>query len=185
MASAFTHAIAASALVTCAGEPRLPRRVWIAALVSAVIPDLDVIGFRFGVPYESMFGHRGFTHSIPFAAAWALVLVAALFRDRGSGASRLRLWAILFFSTASHGVLDAFTDGGGGVGFFAPFSSARFFFPWRPLAVSPLSVRAFFSARGVRILRTEITWVWFPAAAVVCIALLVRRLRRSPPTGAG
>ena len=45
---------------------------------------------------------------------------------------------------ASHGVLDALTDGGPGVAFLAPFDDTRYFFPWRPIRVSPLW-RGFFS----------------------------------------
>ena len=37
----------------------------------------------------------------------------------------------LFLSTASHGVLDALTDGGLGVAFFSPFDQTRYFFPFR------------------------------------------------------
>ena len=32
-----------------------------------MIPDLDVIGFSFGIQYADMLGHRGLTHSIFFA----------------------------------------------------------------------------------------------------------------------
>nr|HRC76832.1 rhodanese-like domain-containing protein [Kouleothrix sp.] len=37
------------------------------------------------------------------------------------------------FSDDVHGVLDAMTDGGLGVAFFAPFSATRYFFPFRPI----------------------------------------------------
>jgi inner membrane protein len=55
----------------------------------------------------------------------------------------------LFVVTASHGVLDAMTNGGLGVAFFAPFTSARYFLPFRPVQVSPISLAAFFTHRGV------------------------------------
>jgi inner membrane protein len=54
------------------------------------------------------------------------------------------------------------TSGGIGVAFFAPFSSERYFFPWRPIRVSPIAVRSFFSAQGLAILRSELLWVWLP-----------------------
>jgi inner membrane protein len=151
----------------------------VAAVASAVLPDLDVIGYRLGVPYESMLGHRGLTHSIPFAAVWALGLAILLLRAGTPGVSGVRLWTVLFLATASHGVLDALTDGGGGVAFFAPFTADRFFLPWHPLPVSPLSIRRFFSLRGLLILRSEVLWVWLPAAATAGAVLLVRRRRRS------
>ena len=35
----------------------------------SLLPDADVAGFSFGIPYSSQFGHRGATHSIAFAVA--------------------------------------------------------------------------------------------------------------------
>ena len=34
-----------------------------------MLPDADVFGLLVGIPYDSMFGHRGLTHSLLFAAA--------------------------------------------------------------------------------------------------------------------
>jgi inner membrane protein len=45
---------------------------------------------------------------------------------------------------ASHGILDAMTDGGLGVAFFSPFDDTRCFFPFRPIKVSPIGL-SFFS----------------------------------------
>jgi inner membrane protein len=50
-----------------------------------------------------------------------------------------------FLSAASHGLLDALTDGGLGVAFFSPFEQTRYFFPVRPVAVSPIGIREFFN----------------------------------------
>jgi inner membrane protein len=69
----------------------------------------------------------------------------------------------LFFCTASHGVLDALTDGGLGVAFLAPFDQSRYFFPVRPVAVSPIGISEFFSAYGVQILQSEAKWIWLPS----------------------
>ena len=63
--------------------------------------------------------------------------------------------------TASHGILDALTDGGLGIAFFSPFDTHRYFFPWRPIQVSPIGP-GFFSARGVRVLASELRWIWIP-----------------------
>jgi inner membrane protein len=78
--------------------------------------------------------------------------------------------------TASHGALDALTNGGLGVAFFAPFSNARYFFPWRPVEVSPIGVAPFFSEWGVRVLESELVWLWLPAAALMLCAWACRRL---------
>jgi inner membrane protein len=60
---------------------------------------------------------------------------------------RFTLFTYLFLATASHGVLDAMTDGGLGVAFFSPFDNRRYFLPWRPIVVSPISIARFFSGR--------------------------------------
>jgi len=174
MASAFTHAVVGLAIGVGFPPPSRSARFWVLGAGGAAIPDLDVIGYRLGVPYDSLFGHRGFTHSLAFAALFAgLCLVA--FRGNSAGERRL-IWLYLFLATASHGVLDAMTSGGGGVAFFAPFVNERYFFPWRPILVSPLDPRRFFTARGIAILRNEFVWVWTPSIA---FALVTRALRRS------
>ena len=79
--------------------------------------------------------------------------------------------------TASHGALDAMTDGGLGVAFFAPFSGERYFFPFRPIVVSPIGLGGFFSEWGVAVIKSELLWVWLPSALVVAFVLIFRRLR--------
>ena len=53
-------------------------------------------------------------------------------------------------------------NGGLGVAFFALFSSARYFLRFRPIEVSPISVAALFTHRGVEVLRSEVVWIWLP-----------------------
>ena len=62
MASEFSHAVAALDLASCFYQHRVSKRVWIIGAACAVAPDLDVIGFRFGIHYGDFWGHRGFTH---------------------------------------------------------------------------------------------------------------------------
>jgi len=80
---------------------------------------------------------------------------------------------------ASHGVLDAMTDGGLGVTFFAPFWSDRYFLPWRPIAVSPIGVARFLSARGVAVLASELRWVWLPSIVFATLGWWLRHRFRS------
>ena len=127
-------------------------------------PDLDVLAFTLGVPYEHALGHRGLWHSLPFAAAVAAFLAWAAFRHAEPGWPRA--WLYLFLCIGSHGLLDAATNGGLGVALLAPFDGTRFFLPFRPIEVSPLGVSAFFSARGLSILESELRWVWLPAVAL-------------------
>ena len=180
MASAFTHAIAGIAIGTALGPRPVPTRFWFICATAAALPDLDGVGFWLGVPYESAFGHRGFTHSLFFAALLAASVALLAFRDGSADTRPRQLWLAFFFATASHGVLDAMTTGGGGIAFFAPFVNERYFFPWRPILVSPMSVRRFFSARGMAVLASELVWVWIPAAVVAGTALLLRRRQADP-----
>ena len=171
MASAFTHAVAALAIGTAFPKPERPARFWLLGAAGATIPDLDVIGYALGVPYDSMFGHRGITHSLAFAALYAAVCLLAF---RGVP-ERMRVWLYLFLATASHGMLDAMTAGGGGIAFFAPFVNERYHFPWRPILVSPLNPGRFFGARGLRILANEFVWVWLPSLAFTLVVTAAKR----------
>lgn len=169
MPSAFAHAAPALAVYPLF-RAHVPPRLWLLGIACAMAPDLDVLAFRFGIPYEHWLGHRGLWHSIPFAALFAALLTLAIFTRAWPGTSRIATWAYLFFATASHGVLDAFTNGGLGVALLSPFYTHRIFAPFRPIEVSPLGVGAFLSSRGVRVLLSELVWVWAPCALVVWAA---------------
>ena len=95
---------------------------------------------------------------------------------------RLRLFLYLFVATASHGFLDALTDGGLGVAFFSPFDNHRYFFPWRPIRVSPIAASRFFTARGVAVLQSEMLWIWLPTMVFVLLMMAWPRAR-APKTG--
>lgn len=141
-------------------------------------PDVDVIGFELGVPYGNFWGHRGFTHSLFFAASAATLVLALVSLIGSKDVGRLRLWLYLFLATASHGVLDAMTNGGLGVAFFSPFSDRRYFLPWRPIRVSPIGLGHFFTTRGIAVLRSEMLWIWLPAVALMVMTFTLRRLRQ-------
>lgn len=180
MASAFAHAAAGAAIVTALRTPGMPRRLWLAGAFCAAAPDLDVLAFRFGVPYGHMLGHRGLTHSAAAAALLASGVLGAAYPRRRWPAARGRTWAALFLATASHGVLDALTTGGLGVAFLAPFSAERYFLPWRPILVSPIGVKPFFSARGAAVLLNEALWVGLPSALLAWVATRRRKTRGAP-----
>jgi inner membrane protein len=161
VASAFSHAVVALSIGTVFYQSRVPKRVWIAGAICSALPDLDSLGFRFGIHYGDFWGHRGFTHSIVFAAL--LGSVALLIIGKAPSLSRAKMWVFLFLATASHGLLDAMTNGGLGVAFFSPFNNDRYFLPWRPVVVAPISIRRFFSGRGVEVIKSELLWLWVPA----------------------
>jgi inner membrane protein len=172
MCSIITHPVVPVAISTLFPQQSLTPTIVIAGAICSVVPDLDVIGFRFGVKYEDMLGHRGLTHSILFAAVLGALLTYLLAEQNGR--ARLLVFIFLFLSTLSHAILDALTNGGLGVAFFAPFSNERYFFPWQPIQVSPISVSRFFSEWGLRVLWTELQWVWFPSAIIYAIGHLSR-----------
>ena len=179
MASAFAHAVAATAIGSVMG---VPWRLWATlalGMICAVLPDLDVIGFWLGIPYEHPLGHRGLSHSIPFAAAVSLGLLQIAYRN-SSTVERRRLGWFFFLATSSHGVLDAMTNGGLGVAFFAPFVNTRYFFPFRPIAVSPLEPHLFFTRWGLTVLMTEFIWVGIPALLAIIGAVAIRQRGREP-----
>jgi len=173
MATLLTHAVVAATLgQTASAQLRKRASFWVAAVLCAILPDIDVIGFRFGVHYGDLWGHRGMTHSLFFAALIALCLAVRL---ENGGCARVKLSVLLFLITASHGVLDALTNGGLGVAFFSPFDTKRYFFPWRPIPVSPIGVDGLFSTRVMQILVSEIIVAWAPALLLTAIIWATRK----------
>lgn len=172
MPTVITHAVVGAALAPLAPAGVSRSRVALALAVVAVIPDLDVIGFRLGIPYAHPLGHRGFSHSLLFAVLLATTFARLGFVTR----QRLRLFFALFVATASHGVLDAFTDGGLGIGFLVPFWNQRFFAPVRPLPVSPIGIDG--SVAGI--LRAEMLYLWLPALGLAGASEFARRARARP-----
>lgn len=175
MASAFSHAYVALSLSSGFPARQLPRRWLLLGMACAVVPDVDVIGFRFGIHYGDLLGHRGITHSLAFAAVLSLLVAACVSSPNLQGTNKRILALFLFVVTASHGLLDAMTNGGLGVAFFAPFSSARYFLPFRPIEASPIGIAAFFSHRGVEVLETEVLWIWLPLLGPVTVMHFWRR----------
>jgi inner membrane protein len=182
VASAFSHAFAAIALGKAYSQEPRPWRFWVLSVLCAVLPDADVLGFALGVKYTDMLGHRGLSHSLSFACVLGVSVVWVAFRDVVSF-SKAWWTLVLYFSlvTASHGVLDAMTNGGLGIAFFAPFDTTRYFFPWRPVQVSPISLAAFLDRYGLRVLRSELIYIWLPTALLCGLVFLFRRPRA--PTG--
>ena len=125
--------------------------------------DLDVIGFGFGVRYEDFWGHRGFTHSLCFAAIMAFCLTWTIMYNREH---KKIIACYLFLAIASHGVLDALTNGGLGIAFFSPFENSRYFFLYSPLKVSPIGLD-FFGNRAKQVLISEAIWVWLPSIVTI------------------
>lgn len=180
MPTIISHFAAASALATFAPKGVSGTRLAIICGTLAMIPDLDVIGLMIGIPYGHALGHRGFTHSILFALLIAVSTPFVAFRSVTPwGRTWWALVALAFTATMSHGVLDAFTDAGRGVGFLIPFDNGRYFAPWRPLATSPMSVPAFIQGPALQILKNELIWIGLPLLGLLAFVYAVRAIPRT------
>ena len=130
------------------------RNVYALLILSTIsyLPDLDVIGYWLGIPYEAPFGHRGATHSLFVALILGTVFgfVGRIFQ-----VSFRRFAVISIVLLASHGILDAMTTGGLGIEFFWPFSTARYFLPIRFIPVSKMGLH-FWDPYQLRVFAIEL-----------------------------
>ncbi len=172
MASPWTHAVAGAAVGVLYQSPTYRSRVVTLATICAVVPDLDLIGWPLGISPLSLLGHRGLTHSIAFAMALGILAAATLPRAV-TRRERVAAGIVLVLATVTHGVLDALTTyAPTGPAFWAPFSNARYRFPWMPLT----------GAGGLDTnFGQELLYVCLPAAALI---LLIEWWRRRRPNRA-
>jgi len=176
MASAFGHGILAYTIKKIVA-PKAATKVTLLAIICSILPDADVIAFRFGIPYEHMFGHRGFTHSIFFSIVFGLFIAWIFHRS-----DRIKYGLIYILCTISHAVLDAMTTGGRGVAILAPFSEERFFLPWRFIKVSPMSIKRFFSNWGIEVLKSEFVYIWIPCIIILTVTFIANKLKANIQT---
>lgn len=181
MASAFSHGLVAIAIGKLLRMSPVSIRFWVLSIFCSVIPDIDIIGYRVGIDYGDLFGHRGLTHSLAFAGVFSVVVVRLGFPAVKIFSGGWWVFMFHFFLvTASHGVLDAMTDGGLGVAFFAPLDHTRYFLPWTPVRVSPLGVRGFFTMRGWDVMVSEVVWIWVPVLLILGGFGVCRRIMERP-----
>ena len=171
MASLFGHGLVGYTLSKVV-DSTSSKILFVLAIISAILPDLDVIAFKFGIPYSHPFGHRGFTHSIICALIWAVLLAFFFGKTR-----KVVFTIVIFLSTVSHGLLDALTTGGKGIGFFIPFENSRYFFPNRVIQVSPLGVKEFFSEWGIRVLLSELKYIAIPCSIILITLFIVKKIK--------
>lgn len=177
MPTLISHPATPLAIAVALGNRLVTGRLLFAGIFVAILPDLDVITFRFGIPYSAAFGHRGFSHSLLFALLTS-IFVALFYRLFKT--TFLKAFFFLFAAIASHGILDTFTNGGLGVALFWPWSIKRFFAQVRVIEVAPFALSRYFTERGFTVLKSEFLWVWAP---LFCLALTVALLRKlaTPP----
>ena len=182
MPTIFTHPAVPLALAAGVGGNLVSGRLLVAGMTASILPDMDVLAFRLGIPYAAEFGHRGFSHSIVCAVLVALA-VACLCRWLHS--TFIRSFLFTFIAACSHGVLDACTNGGLGIAFLWPWSGERFFAPVQFIEVSPLSASRFLSQRGVEVLWSELQWIWLPLMGMALVMFMSRRITLALVRGKG
>lgn len=176
MPSAFAHAFASVALGSFAEKKIFTWKYIFLLAFCGILPDADVLAFKFGIPYESVWGHRGFSHSICFAIILALMVVLIFYHQQSySRKQKIFLFFSFFIATVSHTLLDGCTTGGLGVALFAPFDNSRYFLPWQVIKVSPIGVKNFFSERGIAVLKSELLWVGIPAFLLLVFSYFYRK----------
>lgn len=167
--------MAAARLYQRSQRPSTRSQLWLSlGLWSALslAPDLDVIGFRFGVAYQAPWGHRGATHSILFCLTLALALA---FLARSFQRPVWNTFLLAAVVLISHPLLDVLTDGGLGCALGWPFHTQRYFAPYTPIPVAPIG-RRIFSHWGLRVMLTELLLF----APLFAYALWPRQPARSP-----
>ena len=183
MPSAFTHMFVAGALGKTYAPRETTMRFWVLTVACTLLPDVDIIGFYFGIKYGDVFGHRGFFHSLTFSLLAGIIVMFFAFRSVPRFTKRWwGMFAFISAVVASHGFLDSMTDKGMGVGFFTPFDNARYFMPWRPVYASPMKISKFFSYAGIEVLISEIIWIWIPLTLFYAGVSLHRKKMQKLPT---
>ena len=178
MASIFGHAFAAIALGKSFSKQQQTWKLFLLAILCAIIPDADVIGFYFNVSYGSFWGHRGFSHSFIFALFFGIFITFIFYTKHFLSKKGILLIFFFLLCTASHSILDAMTTGGKGVAFFSPFNDSRYFFSWRPIKVSPIGIARFFSDKGLKVLFSELIWIGIPGTLYILITFLIQKNRK-------
>ena len=62
MPTVLTHPAVPLAIGLGLGKDVTSTPLLIAGVAVSMMPDLDVLAFRYGISYASVFGHRGFSH---------------------------------------------------------------------------------------------------------------------------
>lgn len=175
MSLPITHAVVPIAAAIAFGNPAGSKRLLAAAVIAAMIPDLDVLMRPlFNVPLSSVYGHRGAFHSLFFAILAGMVTTG--FHSHLK-ATRLAAAIAAAAAMASHGLLDMLTTNGLGVAYLWPISSMRIYADWRLL---PGSVESNGFRAAAIISRLGLEWhrVIAPMLVVAIVIRLGRRLAR-------
>jgi len=104
-------------------------------------------------------------------------MTRAAFGRSAFGGSRLAIWGGLTLATASHGLLDAMSTYGPGVPFLLPFSTRRFFLPWRPISAGLGPHDHGLLGGLLETIGSELVWIWIPAVLLLWVTARLRKRR--------
>lgn len=172
MPTIFTHPVVPLMMKLGSDKQLISRRLLWFGLVVSILPDIDVLAFKFGIPYSDPMGHRGMTHSISFALFVSLC-ATAMHKKLQAAAGRVFIFS--FTAIGSHGLLDAMTNGGLGIALFWPFTNNRYFLPFQVVEVSPMSPSTFIQGEAWHVLVSEIVWIWLPLFLATLVFMLWRK----------
>ena len=167
MATIFSHSIVGGTIAYLSPLQKKTKTFVFLMCFLPIVPDFDYLGFVLKVPYDSFWGHRGFTHSILFCFLFSILTLLMTYK-KIQLKKPFALLLLYFLAIFSHPLLDAMTNGGLGVAFYSPYNLARYFFPWRPIEVSPLGAHLF-SERGLVVLISEFFWIVTPCMILILL----------------
>jgi inner membrane protein len=183
VATVFTHSLAALIIGKSFIDKKQSPGLWVSLVLCSLLPDIDVIGRKFGIAYGDFWGHRGFTHSLVFALLIGFVIGLVFYRRLGIVSLEWWRYVALYSTvTASHGVLDAMTNGGLGIAFFSPLDNTRYFLPWTPVEVTRVGFYDFISSKGFRILASEGIFILAPLSVFSLFVIWGKRRHREYKT---
>jgi inner membrane protein len=162
MATPVGHSLVALTICAPLQRTSLGRAMsiywWMLILVLvSLLPDLDVL-LRW-LSFSHLLSHRGLTHSLFFALIFTMVITVFCYLSgiiHGNIRTLIKVWLVFATVMASHGLMDALTDGGRGVALFSPFSLHRYFFPIRPIPVAWINHAVLFSPYMLHVYAVEV-----------------------------
>ncbi|HEX7844266.1 MAG TPA: metal-dependent hydrolase [Chitinophagaceae bacterium] len=158
----LTHIVLGACIGEATGGKILGRKAMIGGALAQSIPDIDFLAYFWLNQTDNLLAHRGLTHSILFGIIATIGFSAASRKIFHKRKFTWRQGSLLFgLNIFCHLFIDAFNAYG--VGWFEPFSTARFSFHVLFVADPFFSIWPFLGMLGVIIFYRRIivrTWSW-------------------------
>jgi inner membrane protein len=178
----LSHAVLGAAAAQSSARTSRLRAVGLAAGLTALAPDLDVLIRSASDPVLTLEYHRQFSHALAFVPFGALACAVLVYRLVRAQLTFMQTYAASFAGYASHPLLDACTTYG--TALFWPFSDARI--AWSTIAVAdflftgPIVVLVTLAALKRRARFAQMAAAW----AVAYLAFAALQAERAATAGA-